>query len=298
MELIDLQSDPITLFENGDLLAVARVMETWQPAKIASFFQANELYQGKMKQPEFASLWQTKRDNLRLSASPEFHFVSQPGLDDMELVLGYIFYLLALKNKEQKEEAKYALYLKNAMIHYSIHAHQTCLQEIIATATPVKEEKLQPIADLLSHWSAFAKRQGTPGYLLLASGYLQFAQLAANAGLTEQTKSAYYFVWKYLHLAKLTEAYSEEAIHNAYFGKGMVLANGFELTSIEAMFSGCLSKAKNMLDNADTYKAEQEAKRDFSALSLTGGSPKWSLTLAEAQQDDPAPESSNGLGLL
>ena len=144
----------------------------------------------------------------------------------------------------------------------------------------------ESVARLLEDWETFANLQGTPGYLLLASGYLQLAKIALDTEHTEQHHAAYYSAWKYLHLAKLSEPYCAAAINNAWFGKGMGLANPFQFNSIDEMILCCSSVAKNSLTESDKYSAESEAKRLFATLTHSFRSPCWFLSLATEVEEN------------
>lgn len=257
----------------------AEELAAWSPAPLTRYYLENAPYQKMLRKPEFDELWRSQLAKLKLNESPEFKFVSQPGIGDADLFLGYVCYLLAIKNKQGNNQSDYKQYLKNAMIHYSIHAHQTCLHEIIFAENANFEAVYDNVSRLMEDWVEFANLQGTPGYLLLASAWLQLTKSASETENKDHLHTAYYSAWKYLHLAKLSEQYCEAAIHNAYFGKGPGFSNLLQLQSIDEMIMGCFSLAKNVLTETDRYSAESEAKRLFASLTRSYKSPCWSLNV-------------------
>lgn len=264
----------------------AEELMAWQPASLARYYLENTPLQKTLRKPDFNDLWHAKLSRLVMSESPDFKFVSQPGIGDADIFLGHIFYLMAIKNKQEGNLQDYKLYLKNSMIHHSIPGHQTCLHEIIFTEHANLDGVEKNVARLLEDWLTVANLQGTPGYLLLASGYLQLAKISLDIGHSEQHQLDYCAAWKYLHMAKLSEKYCDAAINNAWFGKGMGLSNPFQFQSIDEMILGCSAIAKATLSDEDKFKAESEAKREFGSLTQSLKSPGWSLSLARKNSDN------------
>jgi hypothetical protein len=271
----------------------AEEMAAWLPAPLTRYYLENAPYQKTLRKPEFDELWQFQLAKLSLKESPEFKFVSQPGIGDADLFLGYVCYLLALKKKQENNLGEYKRYLKNAMVHYSIQAHQTCLHEIIFAENMDFQAIYEDVSRLMEGWVEFANLQGTPGYLLLASAYLQLTKSASETENKDHLHTAYFSAWKYLHLAKLSEPFCEAAINNAYFGKGLRLSNPLHLQSIDEMIMGCHSIAKNVLTEADQYSAESEAKRLFAALTRSYKSPSWSLSVETEIEENHELSSDN-----
>lgn len=289
------------MLADGQYNDAANELMAWQAAPLARYYRENAPHQKTLKKPEFNELWHAKLDSLHLKESPDFKFVSQPGILDADIFLGYVFYLLAIKSKQGQKPYDYRQYLKQAMIHHSIAAHQTCLHEIIIAENPNHQDAGEALARLLEDWVLVANLQGTPGYLLLASGYVHLAELALANGHSEEHRNAYYAAWKYLHMAALSEQYCDAAINNAYFGEGMRMANLFEFESIGEMKLGCASIAKKTLGESEQFSAESEAKREFASLTHTFKAPCWSLSLATeitGQNELDAEEVRQGPQLL
>lgn len=274
-----------TMLADGRYTEAAEEMAAWSPAPLTRYYLENTPSQKMLRKPDFNELWQSQLAKLGLKESPEFKFVSQPGIGDADLFLGYVCYLLALKNKQENNLSEYKQYLKHAMVHHSIQAHQTCLHEIIFAENMGFEAIYENVARLTEDWVEFANLQGTPGYLLLASAWLQLTNSASETENKEQLHTAYYSAWKYLHMAKFSEPHCGAAINNAYFGKGFGLSNPLKLQSIDDMILGCHSIAKHVLTEADQYKAESEAKRLFAALTHSYKAPCWSLTVETKSEE-------------
>lgn len=276
-----------TMLDEERLSEAAEELAAWSPASLTRYYLLHQSFQKMLRKPDFDDMWRFQLGKLGLKESPEFKFVSQPGIGDADVFLGYVCYLLALKKKNEGNLGEYKQYLKNAMVHHSIQAYQTCLHEIIFTENTDSGTVYDTVSRLMEDWVEFAHLQGTPGYLLLASAWLQLTKSASETENKEHLHTAYYSAWKYLHMAKLSEKYCEAAINNAYFGLGLGLSTPLKLQSIDEMILGCYSLAKNVLTEADQYSAESEAKRLFASLTHSYKSPCWSLSVDTELEEKP-----------
>lgn len=265
-------------------LAANRMLD-WTPEQTVLFYLQNPQHQGQLRQADCAGLWSAIFDKLFVKQSSPFRFQHQTSLNDIDFVIGYVCYLYALSDKEKGNTDDYANYLKQAMMHSSIHAHQTCFQEVMMA----DEKNPSDITNLLLSWRSFAAQHGTPGYLLLANGYLQLALLYAQSEDKELYDRAVQMTWTYLLHAEYAEKDSSASIHNAYFGQGLALSNPFKMTSIGEMKHSIGEQFMGNLSEDIKTSIEKEVKRQIQqAIKKTPAS--WSLNTkySEEGQNDSA----------
>ena len=246
--------------EKGEHQEAAALMLQWQSAYIAIFQQQFPEHKKTLRHADFDEFWQKRRESLRLSASPSFRFQRQPSLNDADFVTGYINYLMALKNKDSRQ---YEEYLAMAIDHGSLHAVQTVVHSLIMANNKHPDYAVNLSKQLLL-LDKFAERFGTPGYLLLANGYLHVAiSTIGKPEAVAQNSAAFSFVWKNLHLAHLAEEDSAAAIHNAYFGKGVAASNSFKIASINKMLEHCREVAGDAFPLAMQNYVKNQAIREY-----------------------------------
>jgi hypothetical protein len=191
--------------------------------------------------------WVEWRDKLRIASSPDFRFMAQPGIKDVELVIGYVSFLRSLEAKDGNVD------------YPSIYSVRRQLHQIFTELDNATEGDLQRIAGFLYNLEGFAKLQQCPGYLSLANGYMQLALRYQQMRIEEQSAAAFQLCWKFLHLATLSEPHSTAAINNAYFGRGLSLSNPFRLQSVIEMKSYCRKAADELLPLDAQTSAEKAA---------------------------------------
>ncbi|KTD67578.1 Ankyrin repeat protein [Legionella shakespearei DSM 23087] len=236
-----------TFLDDANFSEVIKHMRAWNSEQLAEFQLHYPHAIDHLKEPEFDDFWEAWRDKLRIPGSPDFRFMAQPGIKDVELVIGYVSFLLDLEAKDAKGG------------YPSIYSVRRQLHQIYTELNHATEEDLQRTAGFLYNLEAFAKLQQCPGYLALANGYMQLALRYQQMRLEEQSAAAFQLCWKFLHLAALSEPHSQEAINNAYFGRGLSLSNPFRLQSVIEMKSYCRKAADELLPLDAQTSAEKAA---------------------------------------
>lgn len=267
------------LLKNNNFQQVIHKMMLWQRAWLAHFHLLYPEQDEILTKPPFAEFWEQKKG----SVSGDFIFAKQKQLSDRELVMGYIFYLMSIKAEEKPNNPDQMLYLQKAVNFNSIHAAQTMFHKLLMKKTPDKFKKMETLEAILFNWECFANKWGTPGYLLIANGYLHLLKLN-DSPQTEKYQLASFTLWKYLHLAKLTQPQSTAAIHNAYFGQGLALSNAFNLKTIEAIQIYCSTFIQ---DQAIKVKAEQAAAASLSKLCPASKLGIWMKNRNKSEENDP-----------
>ncbi len=204
----------------------------------------------------FNDLWAEKRADLY----SKFAFVEQYKLKDIDFVCGYVYYILAHQAKSNNDPQHYIDYLKKAVRHNSIHSAQTLLHDFIMEERCNKNDTLEDGVALLNNWSRLAEVHGTPGYLLLANGYLHLVRGGSELQHSDLYEHACLCLWKNLTLAELYESHSEDSIKNAYFGQGLALSNPFKITTIEVLKEKCETLVP---DISLRERAEEQAHHSF-----------------------------------
>lgn len=233
--------------KKGNYSAAMERMSKWQLAYLALFQEEFPHQKETLKHPDFTMFWQKRLESLSLNQKPSFHFQSQETIDDYDTVTGYVFYLLALKAKKESS-ADYNYYLNKAISHSSFHALQKYLHDVETIPTQKDESYCLALVETLQKLDPFINQLGSPGYLLLANGYLHIAIHAKNIDNSQlMIDGAFQCVWKYLNLALFAEKYSAAAIHNAYFGLGLTHSNPFNLPTLKDMLERCRTIAGDAL---------------------------------------------------
>lgn len=249
------------MFSNlDDILRRGDVLSGLYPGLSASllveFYLDYLVHQDELKNESYDGLWMTMREGLRVPDHPDFRFLAQPGIRDVDFVIGYQTYLNALENKNQGDMSGYARYLSVSLRHLSIHAHQTCLCEMLAR--PAAD--LLAIGKVLSSWLPVAHSHRIPGYLMMAWAYLDLAKRQTiNTGYVS-------LAYSYVQLAKLSEKQSGSSLENAYFGLGLSLSNPHGLESLDEMLIYCTALARPRLKDNQLLQAGLYAKQVFDSL--------------------------------
>lgn len=245
-------------------------MKLWKNQRLAEFLFNHSKLHKLLQLPDFNEFWEERRYELHISTDPFFSFKPQPGVPDCDLVAGYLLYLL--EQKITHPEFLTDDFLSFHLIRHRLHGYTVKIADLKSGF----ELKLGQLDKYLYNLEGFAKQQGCPGYLLLAYGYLQAALF--NQQLSKVTcEESFKYCWKYLHLAALSEKDSEAAIHNAYFGKGLVLSNPFELDTIPRLKEYYRELAGNFLTPKGQSAMEQSALITYqqinTLLSMNEGKP-------------------------
>ncbi len=250
------------LLKNGNYTVAIEMMDKWKPLHLA-LYQAHYIRDREiLARSEFDSLWKLKRESFKLEQSPTFQF-RQTDVKDADFVAGYTFYLLALHFKEQKATPKFEDALQNSIQFHSFHPLQLILNQLIIAPVTSVTEYCDNLALALHTMEARAVQFGTPGYLLLAKGYLQLALSAQGAGEEARQVAAFKIVLKNLQWAHLAENESVDHIHNAYFGVGLKLGNPFNIDTVESMLSYCRDLCVNILSLPEQNFVKMEAAREY-----------------------------------
>lgn len=256
------------LLESARFPEAADEMKPWPKVWINQFVETYPQNYELIKHTDFEPFWEERRENVASqnvdskNADSKFVFAKQNPLLDIDLVLGYVFYLLSISAKNKKDEKNYIKYLGLALKHHSIHAAQTVLNNILVDKKSSNENKAEILAATLNNWKYFADNYGTPGYLLLAYGYFQFLQLSNDQQNSDLYEAGCFCLWQNLILAELYETLSEASIHNAYFGKGLALSNPFNIPTIQQMKD---EAATLIVDESIKKNAENRARLSFDA---------------------------------
>ncbi|KTD34542.1 DUF5630 domain-containing protein [Legionella israelensis] len=244
------------LLEAAQFSNASEKMKSWPKVWLNQFLQTYPENYELLKHEDFDVFWAGRRTNL----DSRFSFVKQKNLSDMDVVLGYVFYLMANRAKANDDEKQYIEYLGMALKHHSIHAAQTFLHNLMVKKSSDKTKEMEMMAAVLYNWKNLAARYGTPGYLLLANGYLHLLQWGSEQKKSDLYDNASFCLWQNLILAELYEAESEASLQNAYFGKGLALSNSFNLHTIQDMKEKI---APLIVDNTTRARAESKARHLF-----------------------------------
>lgn len=230
-----------------------------------------------LRHPDFEEFWQKHRKELHIKELPKFHFESQNNLSDADLVTGYIFYLLALKEKEQTK--KYQVYLNTAINYGSFHALKNIVYDWILQPSDDKTKYCDILADHLLQLEDVIHQFKSPGYLLLATGYMTLAKAASGKDEAGRKSTAYSSVWKYLNLARLAEKDSTIEIHNAYFGQGLAFSNPWHFDTIDKILQEARDIISNFLSTPTQKFIANQATLEYKELSEIKKKPKLNQDL-------------------
>lgn len=247
------------LLNNNQFDDALKQIKGWNDVQIAEFHRTYPQLHLQLSSEEFHDFWEQWRLKLRLPNYPDFRFMAQPGVNDADFVTGYLLYLLELKPEAgKKDEADKETGFRSTD-YLSFHLVRKRLHSCYVSLGKAKEEDLLKIGRILYNLEVFAKLHGCPGYLLIANGYMQLAVAYLRLQQTDACSHAFQLCWQYLHLASLSEKDSQESIHNAYFGKGLVLSNPFNLKTVLEMKHYCLKAAADLLPLESQTRAEMDA---------------------------------------
>jgi hypothetical protein len=256
-----------SLLNQHNYASVMSQMSKWQPAYLALFQEKFPEHNETLRHADFNLFWQERRESLRLSECPDFRFQTQIDINDADFVTGYVFYLLALKNKENSRMAIYDNYLAQSIELSSFHATQKLLHDLETDKTHQNQGNYKPLLETLHNLERNISRHGSPGYILLANSYLY---VAIKTKLIEDSRAisdtAFSCVWKYLNLAKIAMQHSIESIHNAYFGFGLSRSNPFKLPTIESMLTECLKISGDALPLRSQKLITMQAQQDYKKI--------------------------------
>lgn len=262
----------LQLLEQGKYTDAILMMRGWQTTWLCKFCETNLAY-NILKDEQFTPFWEEKLQTL----SKDFQFVPQDRVSNLDLVLGYVFYIRAIKIKDSLKQASpeeasalqsdYHQCLNNAIKHQSFHAIQTMLSDIIIGTDAT--QKMQDLLRFIKHFSFLGLKFKTPGFLLLTTAYQQLSTLLNHdEDESSARREANKNLWVHLCLAQIHEEQSTPMIQNAYFGQGLRLSNPLRLGSIAEMKEvlrpqiavlGVLLEAEEMAQNFMAQK-EEEAK--------------------------------------
>ena len=149
---------------------------------------------------------------------------------------------------------------------------------------------MEEIAELLLNWKNLASEHGTPGFLLLANGYLHLAKIAAEQKDYTRYEAACACLWENLTLAELEEPQSAASIHNAYFGKGLELSNPLQIETIKTL----KEKASILItDNSIKTRAENQVKASSSDKEEQAHLLTWLQSRNRSKAAKPAPTTES-----
>lgn len=294
------------LLLEGHFEDAVKKMRSWNKIWLNEFYQTypppSNPHYNLLKSDSFQSFWAEQRGALKRPHAPEFAFTAQPNIPDVDFVLGYVFYLLAVHPKTST--ASREIYLIEAEKLNSIHAAQEKLHTLLqskALESEDQEDKITSIDTFLRKKTASLAKHGTPGYLLLANGYLHIVKLTLDQKPSiniERYERACELLWKNLILAQEVEMQSTASINNAYFGEGLRLSNPMFLTSIEEIKT--LAASRLITDSAiklraeKTVREERSDKEDYAHLiAWRQAKERRSRPAAEKapREDAPSPDS-------
>jgi hypothetical protein len=253
-ELLLAYEEVDNLLDSAQFSQAIGKMRPWNKVELNQFYQAYPHRYPILKHEAFNKFWAEKRLTLHSHNS----FAAQKHIPDCDLVLGYVFYLLALtlKNKSNSPDQSDE-YLKLALKFDSIHAAQTYLHKIIMQHGD-QEKRINAITETLLSWKTLAAKHGAPGFLLLANGYLHLANISKLNN--KRYEEACFELWKNITLVELEEPQSVASINNAYFGQGFKLGNAQELTTVKDI--------KTSFRKIVTSSIQQEATKEAQALFI------------------------------
>ena len=261
-------------------------MRPWNKSWLHQFYETYPHRYRILQHTDFNDFWAERRAGLNSKVA----FVAQKNISDIDFVLGYVFYLLVLKNEASHSKAHFTKYLKLALEFHSIHAAQTIFHEMIIKTDSDKTKQMEEIAELLLNWKNLASEHGTPGFLLLANGYLHLAKIAAEQKDYTRYEAACACLWENLTLAELEEPQSAASIHNAYFGKGLELSNPLQIETIKTL----KEKASILItDNSIKTRAENQVKASSSDKEEQAHLLTWLQSRNRSKAAKPAPTTES-----
>ena len=153
------------------------------------------------------------------------------------------------------------------MAHTSFHAIQKFLHDLETNDSDKNETYCETLLNTLQQLDTLVIQLGSPGYLLLANGYLHLALQAKKIEDNQITSpGSFGCVWKYLNLALFAEENSTAAIHNAYFGLGFAKSNPFKLATLNSMLDECRRLAGDALPLPTQKLIKTQTMHDYQQL--------------------------------
>lgn len=257
-----------TLIERGRLEEAMFLMDDWRLSMLASYLKFFPHHRTILNNELFNDFWASKRESLRLPQSDAFRFEKSTTLSDMDFVIGYLYYLLALESNEQKDYSKYQTYKKLALSFSSIHAWYLVIHELIAAPVSNITTYCDNLVETLNAFNAQSSLYGTPGYLLLSKTYLHLGLLVATHHEEKDRQiPAFKLALKNLELARLDEKRSASDIHNAYFGNGLGAGNPFGIDSMDMMLEELRKLLTPMVATSEQDSIVEDAKYAYKTSS-------------------------------
>jgi hypothetical protein len=250
--------------QKGNYTAAIEYMSNWKPIYLALYQTQFTTDREILSRSEFDSFWKMKREGLKLPQSHTFQF-RQSNIKDVDFVTGYLFYLLALSSRGTGDNKQLESALQNALNYSSIHALDMLVNQFIVAPVERISEYCDELALALQTMEPHAMQHGTPGYLLMAKGYLHLALAARGEEEQARQAAAFKLVLKNLYWASLAEEDSVDLIHNAYFGSGVKFGNPFKIDTIDNMINYCRELSGNVVPMAVQNFVRIEALREYEA---------------------------------
>ena len=245
-------------------------LDTLTTAQLASFYLQNDHLHCLLDIPYLDHYWQE-----RLAQFPpfknNFRFIKQPHLSCMEILLGCGCATLI---ESTPAEWQKGLLLKSfacvqRLINYRLSAivNQELFDKHNAMTLCQILESPEVQTTLHCHQA--------PGYLLAAVTY--FSLFACS---TDKTLVNAYLLktFEYLMRAQAIENQSQQAIHNAYFGKGMKKSNSYGIETIVGITKAVKSVAQSQKGSHDAKELEALINQ---AKTLSQSAPHFELPLVE-----------------
>ncbi|AUH73711.1 Dot/Icm T4SS effector metaeffector MesI [Legionella sainthelensi] len=217
--------------------------------------------------PELEPFWVNKFNKLRLENDHAFQFRNPELQSKADFYCGYVLYLAALKETKIKNNNKYNDYLIISLLQFNcFYAAQELLTHLIMNCkNNLKLENVNTLYDFLMQINSRLQQHQTPGCLLLANTYFYLAGFYQRLNLKRESIECYKSCWEQLHLAELLESTSEREIHNAYFGRGIMLSNAFGLSSIAEIKDHCRQFNSELFTDGFRIAAEAKAEKTFNS---------------------------------
>lgn len=230
--------------------------------------EGDDPIQQQLRRPELEPFWEDQFNKLRVERESSFRFRDPAPQSKRDFYCGYVLYLAARKVKSVNVH-QYEHYLKLSMIKFNcFYAYRELFHSLVnSIQNSTDQDQFDYVYSYVSNEASKVQRFKTPGGLLLANVYYYLATFYQNLHAREGTIVCYRACWEQLHHASLLEKVSEREIHNAYFGRGLVLSNTFNLHTIGEIQDNCLKIAKDVLSAAERCRIEDRVKASLSELS-------------------------------
>lgn len=251
------------LIEKGRIEETLFSMDELELPLLASYQTFFPKHRALLNSDVFQEFWKSKREQLHIPQSSAFRFEKSSTLSEMDFVIGYLFYLLALESKEHNDLNKYKMFVNHAINFYSIHAWYLVIYELITSPISDLSTTCNTIAEALQAFDAQITLHGTPGYLLMSKAYLYLGLIATHEDEKYRQMSAFKLALKNLEWARLDEKRSSADIHNAYFGKGLGAGNTFGINNIDQMLQALRGLLTPMMTTIEQDSIIKEANSTY-----------------------------------